>query len=209
MSGVFVYWDNSNIFHAAQDLAEERNGDMNARNRVRINFENLLRLAHSDRPLAKALAAGSIPPAMINLWNSLRRQGVEVHLYDRGEPGRGERQSPDHWLQLRMLEDMADYIDNPGTVVLLTGDGAGYNDGHGFHRTLERMQRQGWQVELLSWYHSTNRRMLEWVAENGVFVPLDDHYETVTIYNTPPQIEQMPAPARESLPLDLSRRARA
>ena len=38
MSGVFVYLDNSNIFHAAQDLAEERNGDMNARYRVRIHF---------------------------------------------------------------------------------------------------------------------------------------------------------------------------
>ena len=57
MNGVFVYWDNSNIFHAAQDLAEERNGDQNARYRIRINFENLLRLAHADRPLTKALAA--------------------------------------------------------------------------------------------------------------------------------------------------------
>ena len=209
MSGVFVYWDNSNIFHAAQDLAEERNGDMNARHRVRINFENLLRLAHADRPLAKALAAGSIPPAMINLWNRMADAGIEVNLYDRGAPNRGEQETPDRWLQLRMLEDTVDYIDNPGTGVLLTGDGAGYNEGHGFHRTLERMQRQGWQVELLSWYHSTNQRMLDWVAENGVFVPLDDHYETVTIYNTPPLIEQTPAPARESLPLDLSRRARA
>lgn len=208
MSGVFVYWDNSNIFHAAQDLAEERNGDMNARHRVRINFENLLRLAHADRPLAKALAAGSIPPAMINLWNRMADAGIEVNLYDRGALNRGEQETPDRWLQLRMLEDTVDYIDNPGTVVLLTGDGAGYNEGHGFHRTLERMQRQGWQVELLSWYHSTNRRMLEWVAENGIFVPLDDYYEEVT-YITPSRIEQTPAPARESLPLDLSRRARA
>lgn len=208
MSGVFVYWDNSNIFHAAQDLAEERNGDVNARYRIRINFENLLRLAHADRPLTKALAAGSIPPAMINLWNSLRRQSVEVDLYDLGKPGRSEPEPPDRWLQLRMLEDMVDYIDNPGTVVLLTGDGAGYNEGHGFHRTLERMRRHGWRVELLSWHHSTNRRMLDWVAENGVFVPLDDYYEGIT-YTTPLRIEQTPAPARESVPLDLSGRALA
>ena len=206
MGGVFVYLDNSNIFHAAQDLAEERNGDVNARQRVRINFENLLRLAHADRPLTKALAAGSIPPALANLWNSLRRQGVEVHLYDRGGPGRGEQETPDHWLQLRMLEDMADH--EPGIVALLTGDGAGYNDGRGFHRTLERMRRHGWQVELLSWHHSTNQRMLDWVAEHGVFVPLDDYYEGIT-YTTPLRIEQTPAPARESLPLDLSGRALA
>ena len=205
MSGVFVYLDNSNIFHAAQDLAEERNGDANARHRVRIQFENLLRLAHADRPVEKALAAGSIPPALINLWNRMADAGVEVHLFDRGEPGRGEQETPDQWLQLRMLEDSVDYLGNPGTVVLLTGDGAGYNEGRGFHRTLERMKRLDWRVEVLSWVHSTNRRMKEWVEENGVFVPLDDHYEAVTYTNTP-RLGQEPVPARETVELDLSNR---
>ena len=205
MSGVFVYLDNSNIFHAAQDLAEERNGDANARHRVRIDFENLLRLAHADRPLGKALAAGSIPPALSMLWNELRRTGVEVHLYDRGEPGRGEQETPDYWLQLRMLEDTIDYNDNPGIVALLTGDGAGYNEGRGFHRTLERMHRRGWQVEVLSWEHSANTRMREWVETNGVFVPLDDYYEAIT-YTTTPRIGQEPVSARDTVGLDLSTR---
>ncbi len=205
MSGVFLYLDNSNIFHAAQDLADERNGDPNARYRVRIDFANLLRLAHADRPLTKALAAGSIPPALSLLWNQLRRAGVEVHLYDRGEPGRGEQQTPDYWLQLRMLEDATDYIDDPGIVVLLTGDGAGYNDGRGFHRTLERMHRMGWRVELLSWEHSANPRMMEWAAANGVFVPLDDYYETIT-YTNSPRIGYEPAPSRDATELDLSNR---
>ena len=208
MGGVYVYLDNSNIYHAAQDLAEERNGDMNARYRVRIHFENLLRLAHADRPLAKALAAGSIPPALSMLWNQLRRTGVEVHLYDRGEPSRGEQETPDQWLQLRMLEDMVDYIDNPGTVVLLTGDGAGYNEGRGFHRTLERMHRLNWRVELLSWEHSTNQRMLEWVENNGVFVPLDNYYDAIT-YTTTPRLGREPAPAREEADLDMSNRPMA
>ena len=205
MSGVFVYLDNSNIFHAAQDLAEERNGDANARHWVRIDFENLLRLAHADRPLGKALAAGSIPPALSMLWNELRRTGVEVHLYDRGEPGRGEQETPDYWLQLRMLEDTIDYNDNPGIVALLTGDGAGYNEGRGFHRTLERMYRRGWQVEVLSWEHSANTRMREWVETNGVFVPLDDYYDAIT-YTTTPCIGQEPVSARDAVGLDLSTR---
>ena len=205
MSGVFVYLDNSNIFHAAQDLAEERNGDLNARYRVRLNFENLLRLAHADRPLTKALAAGSIPPALNILWNRLRRTGVDVHLYDRGEPGRDEQETPDYWLQLRILEDAADYLGNPGVATLLTGDGAGYNEGRGFHRTLERMHRMGWKVEVLSWEHSCNERMREWVEDNGVFVPLDDYYDAVT-YTNAPRIGQEPAPARETVPLDLSAR---
>ena len=200
MSGVFVYLDNSNIFHAAQDLAEERNGDQYARYRVRINFENLLRLAHADRPLEKALAAGSIPPALSMLWNRLRRAGVEVHLFDRGE------QEPlDQWLQLRMLESALDYYEDPGIMVLLTGDGAGYNEGRGFHRTLERMHRRGWKVEVLSWIHSCNQRMQEWVEANGVFVPLDDYYAAVT-YTNEPRAGQEPASARDVGELDLSNR---
>ena len=205
MSGVFVYLDNSNIFHAAQDLAEERNGDPYARHRVRIQFENLLRLAHADRPLEKALAAGSIPPALSMLWNRLRRAGVEVNLYDRGEAGLGEQQHPDLWLQNRMMADMADYSEDPGIVALLTGDGAGYNEGQGFHRTLERMHRLGWRIELLSWEHATNQRMLEWVEANGVFIPLDGYYEAITYTNTP-RLGQEPVPARETADLDLSNR---
>ena len=41
MNGVFIYWDNSNIFHEAQRLAEERLEGPNARYRVRINFDNI------------------------------------------------------------------------------------------------------------------------------------------------------------------------
>ena len=208
MSGVFVYLDNSNIFHAAQDLADERNGDQNARYRVRMNFENLLRLAHADRPLTKAMAAGSIPPALLTLWNSLADAGLEVHLYDRGEPGRSEQETPDRWLQLRMLEDGWDYMDNPGTVALLTGDGAGYHEGRGFHATLERMHQRGWKVEVLSWVHSCNRRMRGWAQANGVFVPLDDYYEAITYTNTP-RIGLEPAPARAVAELDLSGRGLA
>ena len=200
MSGVFVYLDNSNIFHAAQDLAEERNGDPYARYSVHLRYENLLNVARADRPLEKAQAAGSIPPALINLWNRMADAGVAVRL-----PDRSEQDSPDQWLQLRMLEDGWDYADNPGTVALLTGDGAVYGEGRGFQSTLERMHRRGWQVEVLSWIHSANWRMREWVEANGVFVPLDDYYDAVTYTNTP-RLGQEPVPARETVELDLSNR---
>ena len=195
MSGVFVYLDNSNIFHAAQDLAEERNGDQNARYRVRMNFENLLRLAHADRPLAQAVAAGYIPPALINLWNHLGDLGIATHLSDRGEP-----ESSDQWLQLRMLEDAADRTADPGTVVLLTGHSVGYDENRGFHATLERMHRLGWKIEVLSWLHSCNLQMREWVEANGVFIPLDDYYESITFTNAP-------RIGNEMAELDLSGRA--
>ena len=206
MDSVFIYWDNSNIFHEAQRFAEERNEGPDARYRVRINFDNLLRLARADRPLTKALAAGSVPPEMRQLWNRMESGGVEVQLFDRGSPERGEQEMPDRVLQLRMLEDALDYNGDPGIVVLLTGDGAGYLEGAGFHSTLERMHKRAWRVEILSWAHACNQRMRRWAQKNGVFVALDDFYEAITFLE-PSRPGSALAAARDSAALDLSQRA--
>ena len=203
MEEVFIYWDNSNIFLEAQRLAEERGEGAGARFRARIDFANLLRLAHADRPVRKALAAGSVPPEMRQMWNRMENQGVEVRLYDRGLPAFGEQDIPDRILQLRMLEDALDFNGDPGVVVLLTGDGAGYLEGAGFHSTLERMHRRGWRIEILSWAGSCNRRMKEWAEENGVFVDLDDFYDSIT-FMEPSRPGHEFAVARDSATLDLS-----
>ena len=208
MGSVFIYWDNSNIFHEAQRLAEERGEGPNARYRVRIHFDHMLCLAHADRPLKKALAAGSVPPEMRQLWNRMESKGVEVHLFDRGTPERGEQEMPDRVLQLRMLEDALDYNGDPGIVVMLTGDGAGYLEGAGFHSTLEHMHKRGWRVEILSWAHSCNQRMREWAEENGAFIALDDFYEAITFMEpSRPGFELVSA--RDAAELDLSQRQTA
>ena len=208
MSGIFVYWDNSNIYHEAQRLAEEQNGTPGARYLIRIHFDNLLRLAHADRQLEVAVAAGSVPPEMDQLWNRLENQGVTVQLFDRGARDRGEQEIPDWFLQQRMLEDAVDYINNPGTVVLLTGDGAGYVEGRGFHSTLERMHRLQWNIEVLSWEHSCNRGMRRWAEDNGVFIPLDDYYDSIT-FREPSRPGHEFAPPRDASPLDLAQRKMA
>ena len=208
MEEVFIYWDNSNIFIEAQRLAEERNEHVDARYRVRINFDDILRLAHADRPMRKAVAAGSVPPELRQLWNRMENMGVEVHLFNRIRLDLGEQEIPDRLLQLQMLEDAMDYNGDPGIVVLLTGDGAGYLEGAGFHSTLQRMHRRGWRIEILSWAHSCNFRMREWAQENGVFVALDDFYDSITFLE-PSQPGHALALARNASPLDLSRRARA
>ena len=205
MEKVFIYWDNSNIFVEARRLAEEVNEGPGARYRVRINFDDMLRLAHADRPVERAFAAGSVPAEMRQLWNRMESNGVEVQLFDLGSSGRGEQEIPDRFLQLRMLEDALDYNGDPGIVVLLTGDGAGYLEGAGFHRTLERMHKRGWRVEILSWAHSCNQRMRRWAQENGAFVALDDFYDAITFMEpSRPGFEF--AVARDSAELDLSRR---
>lgn len=208
MDKIFIYWNNSNIFHEAQRLAEEWNNGPNARYRIRIHFDSMLRLAHADRPVQHAIAAGSVPPEMRQLWNRLENNGVEVQLFDRIHPNAPEQETPDRVLQLRMLEDTLDYNGDPGIAVLLTGDGAGYIEGRGFHSTLERMHKRGWRVEVLSWTHACNRRMRLWAEENGVFVPLDDFYESVT-YLEPSSPGFELAQPRNPLPLDLSRRPMA
>ena len=143
---------------------------------------------------------------MRQLWNRLENAGVEAKLFDHGGSERTDQAMPDSILHLRMLEDGLDNNGNPGTVVLLTGDGAGYLEGTGFHSTLERMQRRGWRVEILSWAHSCNQRMRQWAEDNGVFVALDDFYEAVT-YVEPSRPGFELSQGRGSVPLDLSRRS--
>ena len=179
MEKVFIYWDNSNIFFGARAEAEEREG-LDARHRVRISFKAMLSLARAERPVEKALAAGSVPPEMRALWNRLSMEGVQIELFDRGAVERGEQQTPDRVLQLQMLRDVADYNGDPGIAVVLTGDGQGFYDGAGFHAELERLYRRGWRVEVLSWANSCNQRMRQWVEAHGIFVPLDDFYHAVT-----------------------------
>lgn len=208
MDSVFIYWDTSNIFIGAQRLAEEREGEPDARYRVRVNFDNVLRLAHADRPVEWAYAAGSVPPEMRMLWNRMENSGVKVDLFDRGRAESGEQEMPDRLLQLRMLHNALDYNGDPGVAALLTGDGAGYQQGEGFHATLEKMHRRGWRIEILSWAQFCNQRMRKWAEENGVFVPLENFYEAITF--TEPSRPGFPlARGRDSAALDLSLRSLA
>ena len=206
MNKVFIYWDNSNIFISAKDVAAQREGEA-ARARVRIHFRNLLELAHAGRTVENALAVGSVPPELRHVWNSLENEGVEVRLLERGSLS-GSEQGVDQLLQTEMLRDGFDFNGDPGTAVLLTGDGRGFSEGAGFHADLERMRSHGWRIEVLSWRHSCARRMREWATENGIFIALDDFYESVTFLESPPAGYPL-ADARVVTPLDLDRRPRA
>ena len=178
MKKVFIYLDNSNIFISAQEAAAEREGEA-TRARVRIHFRNLLALAHADRPIERAISVGSIPPELRQVWNRLENEDVEVQLLERGAL-HGSEQGVDQVLQTIMLRDTVDYNGVPGIAVLLTGDGSGFVDGVGFHADIERMHGRGWDIEVLSWRHSCNRRMREWAEENGKFIALDDFYNSIT-----------------------------
>ncbi|MDD9859570.1 MAG: NYN domain-containing protein [Nitrospira sp.] len=203
MDRVFIYWDNSNIYISAKEIAAEREGG-DARYRVRLDFPNLLRLACADRPIESAVAVGSIPPELRRVWIKLENAGVKVKLSER-EALHGTEQGMDQELQAHMLRDALDYNGDPGIAVLLTGDGSGFYDGIGFHADLERMYRRKWRIEVLSWTDSCNRRMKEWAEQNGKFIALDDFYDSITFLE-PPQPGRPAADPRYAVPIDLSRR---
>ena len=194
MAKVFIYWDTSNIFISAQEAAVEREGER-VRSRVRIHFRNLLALARANRPVQHAVAVGSIPPEMRQVWNRLENEGVTVELLERGRVQGGE-QGVDQLLQTQMLRDAVDYNGDPGIAVLLTGDGSG------FHADLERMHRKGWRIEVLSWRHSCNLR--EWAESVGLFIALDDYYESITFLEEPLPGRPVADP-RYAVPLNLER----
>ena len=201
MEKVFIYWDNSNIFISAREAAVELEGE-NTRLRVRVHFRNLLELARAGREIEHAVAVGSVPPELRQVWNRLENAGVTGQLLERGAMGGPE---PDTGTLLTaMLRDGIDYTGTPGIVVMLTGDGAGFADGVGFHADLERMHRRGWRIEVVSWRHSCNRRMREWAEEKGRFIALDDFYESVTYLEPAPPGRPIADP-RDAVPPDLSR----
>lgn len=194
MSSVHLFIDNSNIFISAKDEAQRREG-RSARSQVRLQFEHLVELAVAGRTLGNVCVVGSIPPEQAAVWQRLEQvTGIKPELYERGKLTGGE-QGLDQCLQVQMLRAISDHAD-PQIVVLMTGDGAGYDDGVGFHADMERMHEAGWGVEVISWSRHCRRGLRDWASANGVFVPLDDHYDAVTFLEG----------ARQVRPLDLSNR---
>ena len=198
MKEVFVFWDNSNIFISAKAVAAQREGG-DAAYQVRIQFDNLLSLALAGRKMKSAIAVGSVPPPMRHVWNRLEQAGVKVELFERGSMTSRE-QAVDQALQTHMLRTTIDNNGHPGIAVLLTGDGAGFLDGIGFHADLERMHKKGWGIEVLAWEKTCASRLRQWVEKIGVFVPLEDYYESLTF------TEDDAGVIRRVTPLELSKR---
>ena len=143
---------------------------------------------------------------MKQLWNRMENRGIEVHLFDRGAREQGEQGVPDQWLQLRMLEDGLDHNGDPGAVVLLTGDGAGYVQGRGFHSTLARMHRRGWRVEVTVLGALVQPRHARMGRDPWRLHPARRLLRRDHLPRTVPGRATNSAPPRDQAVLDLSRR---
>lgn len=192
---VLLFVDNSNIFITAKGVAQAKEG-RHVKETVRIDFENLLHLALASRQLNKAYVVGSIPPEQRSVWDRLEQvTGVKPELYERGKFS-GYEQGLDQCLQVHMLRAISDNLE-PQVVVLMTGDGAGYDDGVGFHADMARMFAAGWGIEVVTWEASCKRSLRDWAKENGCYIRMEDYYESITFIQG----------GRRAKPVDLSGRA--
>jgi NYN domain len=193
--GVHIFWDNSNIFIEGQKVCASKESPTVSHD-FRLDIEHLYELAVAGRnsDVVEAVCVGSVPPELDDIWRKLEATGIDVERFERGK-GSNREQGVDQCLQVHMLRALAD-AERPGIVVLLTGDGSGFADGVGFHADLERMYKRGWGIEVLSWTHSCGKRLREWADTVGVFVPLEDLYDSITFTKG----------LRQSKPIDLRKR---
>ena len=173
---VHIVWDNSNIFHSGQRVCDELERRSQG---FRIHFENLIDLAADGRMIEQVFCVGSIPPPTDSVWGHIERlTGKKPELYERGAAS-GKEQAVDQALQTRMLRLGYDYRP-PETLILLSGDGKGFEQGIGFFADIQRMHSIGWNVEVMSWRDSCKREMREWADEQALFISLDDYYSSIT-----------------------------
>lgn len=193
---VHVFRDNSNIFIPAKFVASRKDGSY-SESVVRIQFENLYQLARAGRRVGGAICVGSVPPDLRAVWERLRGTGITIELYERGAAS-GTEQGVDQCLQVHMLRVLAD-IRPPGVAVLMTGDGAGYDAGAGYHADLERLHKAGWRIEVLAWDAACRKALKTWAQSVGVYVSLDDYYDNTTLLEG----------GRRATPISLRHRAKA
>lgn len=173
-----IIWDNSNIFiagRAACDKLEYKAGSF------RINFENLIDLAAAGRPIEQVFCVGSVPPSTDAVWGHIQKlTGKKPELCERGAAS-GKEQEVDQALQTRMLRLGYDY-DPHETIILLSGDGSGFEEGTGFFADIKRLHKISWNVEVLARSDHCEKDMNKRAVENALFIPLDDFYGSVTFF---------------------------
>lgn len=192
---VHIVWDNSNIFISGREVCNklEYKGES-----FRIHFEHLIDLAADGRAIEQVFCVGSVPPPTDSVWGHIEKKtGKKPELYERGAAS-GKEQAVDQALQTRMLRLGYDY-DPPETLILLSGDGRGFEEGIGFFSDIKRLNKFGWKVEVLAWKDHCKREMREWADEHALFVNLENFYSSVTF---------LEKGCRKAKPLNLNDRPR-
>lgn len=174
----YIFWDNSNIHYAGLNSVLPIKEPTVDRGKYRTYFKGLLSLVSRGRTVEAVYLAGSIPPGDDALWDAVKKLGIKTTLIPRSESD-GEAEATDHALQTDLLRLGYD-VPKPGTIALLTGDGAGINSGKGFLADAKRLAERGWKFEVYSWDAACNSKLREFAQLNGKYIKLEDYYESIT-----------------------------
>ena len=175
---ISLFWDNSNIWLVGRGVCKTReHGDEGG---FRIHFANLFNYVVAGRKVNYAFVAGSIPPSTDPLWKRFSNLGIKVEKQERGKSG--HEVAVDEAIQLAIANRLLD-SPKPETIVLLTGDGAGYSQGKGFIASLERVVKSKYQIEVVSWDMGINHALKTLANSKGRYVSLETAYEQITFIN--------------------------
>jgi hypothetical protein len=174
-----IFWDNSNIWLVGKSICAKT--ELGDESEFRIHFANLFDFARDNRDVDYAFLGGSIPPQNDDLWKRFSKLGVVVEKQERGASS-GSEIAVDDSIHLAMANRILD-CDTAGTIVLLTGDGSGYDDGKGFIKQLERAKKHGWAIEVISWDAGCNRYLKQFAETHGVYRSLEPVYNCVSFVN--------------------------
>lgn len=123
--GISIFWDNSNIWLVGRNVCSQK--EPGSEGDFRIHFKKLIEYVANGRKIDYAFAAGSVPPPNSDLWTWFNTLHVTLDTQERS--GLGKEVAVDEAIHLAIMNRAVDIQPNTETFVLLTGDGAGYNEG--------------------------------------------------------------------------------
>jgi hypothetical protein len=182
MQKTHIFLDNSNIFGGAQRVAFEK--ERAPWPCVRVDYKNLFRvLRHGKLNLGVSMLAGSVPPGNDALWAAAIEAGFDTTLLHRvtTDTGRLVEQGVDEAIHLRISNILLD-ADEPGTIVIATGDGAQTNQGCSFTDQVIRAAKHGWKVEVWSWQSQLSNRLRDTrlrYLDQVKILKLDEWYRSI------------------------------
>lgn len=167
-----LFVDFSNLWYAVRREANRR-GDPDWA--VRLHAGNLHRIMAGGRPVGDSVLVVNreVSRAVLDRF----RPFFNVELVEAGRVT-GTEQGGDEMLQNAVYRSIF-RVSSPGTIVLATGDGAGWSAGRGFCETLAGSRRQGFGVEVVSFDGALNRSLRGLADQVGALVSLDPFYESI------------------------------
>jgi hypothetical protein len=164
---------------------------------------NLFDYIRYQRVVDTFVMVGSLPPANDPLWHRVtelsRFVSGKFELIKLNRDSHNKEQGVDDTLRAELYRFCTSRIDNPGTVALLTGDGAGYSKGKGFYDAVEILSTKlKWNIELCAWNCSCHTEMKALASAHPMckYRDLEMAYKEVTFMKNGRDAKDLPLALR-------------